>query len=61
MTLEQKVKNRPFVFQISDERPMGDGIWAILKDGYTWDGCSAVHETSWSGVLKTLREVKEKR
>lgn len=57
--VEQRVRNDRRVHSIFDERTSGDGIWVYLKDGFNFEGCSAVHEDSWTQCEKALRTVVE--
>lgn len=37
-----------------------DGYWVILKDGYTINGTSSVHENTLTKVLKSLKQQVQK-
>lgn len=55
---EDAVRRHALVDSVSDERQMGDGIWAYLKPGWRreqFDYVHSVHEDTWVQVLKWLR------
>lgn len=53
-------KYRHLIKSVSDERdgPNDDGYWVYLKDGYSWDGCSAVHEASPTACAREMSSVE---
>ena len=36
-----------------------DGHWVMLNDGYTYDGCVAIHQLTLTRLLLSLRELKQ--
>ncbi len=57
-TLRQRIEADPRVKEVWDEGTgeHGDGVWVILRDGYRWDNCHAVHEHTWTAAFRALRQ-----
>jgi len=54
-TLE-KIKNH---FAVEEYYEDCDGHWANLKDDYTYNGCTFIHELTLTRLLSSLRELKK--
>lgn len=53
MSIIEQIKADPRVESVWDEGE--DGWWAILKEGWQWDGVHGLHERSPRALLKVLR------
>lgn len=47
-----KIESHPAVEELYKDE---DGYWANLKEGYTWNGCVAIHQYTLSRIWHSLR------
>ncbi len=54
------INGKPVVEEIWYEEDFGEmSCWLSLKDGFNWDGCSCVHESSFKDLVDALKHVVE--
>lgn len=57
---EFTLNGKPVVDEIWYEEDFGEmSCWISLKDGFNWDGCSCVHESSFKDLVDALKCVVE--